>query len=133
MAFVLFFDSDCGFCSKSVRRLYQLDHGGAFEFAPLQGVLASKLGLLKYAEKKGGSMVILRESDAVMFTKGDACILVGETLGGIWAALASCFSLFPKHARDWAYDLVANHRYLIAGKSTHCALPDEGLKKRMRK
>ncbi len=132
MALVLFFDGDCGFCSKSVRRVYQLDPGGAIEFALLQGVLAGKLGLRKYAEKGGGSMVLLRESDGVMFTKGDAWIELGGALGGIWAALASAFSLFPRQARDWAYDLVAKNRYRLAGKGNHCAMPEEGLRKRMR-
>jgi len=132
MALVLFFDGDCGFCSKSVIRVYQLDPGGAIEFAPLQGVLAGKLGLRKYAEKGGGTMVILRESDGKKFFKGDAWIELGKALGGIWAALASVFALFPQHARDWAYDLVAKNRYRLAGKGNACALPEEGLRKRMR-
>lgn len=132
MALVLFFDGECGFCSKSVRRVYQLDRKGAIEFAPLQGELSGKLGLGKYADKDGGSMVILRESDGEMFTKGDAWVVLGNTLGGIWAALASAFSLFPKQVRDMAYDLVAKNRYLIAGKGNACSMPDEGLRKRMR-
>lgn len=132
MALVIFFDGECGFCSKSVRRVYQLDPEGAIEFAPLQGVLAGKLGLSKYAEKGGGSMVILRESDGAMFTKGDAWIILGKALGGVWAALASAFSVFPKHARDWAYDLVAKNRYRLAGTGNHCAMPEEGLRKRIR-
>ena len=132
MALVLFFDGDCGFCNKSVRRVYQIDQQGAIEFAPLQGLLAGELGLGKYADKDGGSMVILRESDGEMFTKGDAWIALGGALGGIWAALASAFSLFPKHVRDWAYDLVAKNRYLLAGKGNACAMPEEGLRKRMR-
>ena len=132
MALVLFFDGDCGFCNKSVRRVYQIDQQGTIEFAPLQGLLAGKLGLGKYADKDGGSMVILRESDGEMFTKGDAWIALGGALGGIWAALASAFSLFPKHVRDWAYDLVAKNRYLLAGKGNACAMPEEGLRKRMR-
>ena len=115
-----------------MRRVYELDPGGVIEFAPLQGVLAGKLGLRKYAEKGGGSMVILRESDGEMFTKGDAWIELGRALGGIWSALASAFSLFPKHARDWAYDLVAKNRYRLAGIGKACALPEEGLRKRMR-
>ncbi len=132
MALVLFFDGECGFCSKSVRRVYQLDPKGAIEFAPLQGELSGKLGLGKYADKDGGSMVILRESDGEMFTKGDAWVVLGKTLGGVWKVLAAAFSLFPKQIRDWAYDLVANNRYRIAGRGNPCALPDEGLRKRMR-
>lgn len=132
MALVLFFDGDCGFCSKSVRCVYQYDSSGVIDFAPLQGSLAGKLGLRKYAEKGGGSMVILRESDGVMFTKGDAWIELGRALGGVWAGLASVFSLFPKLARDWVYDLIAKNRYRLAGTGNHCALPEEGLRKRMR-
>jgi predicted DCC family thiol-disulfide oxidoreductase YuxK len=132
MALVLFFDGDCAFCSKSVRRVYQLDAKGAFEFAPLQGVLAAKLNLRNYAEKGGGSMVILRESDCAMFTRGDAIIELGKALGGVCAALACAFSIFPRCARDWAYDLVARNRHFLAGKSNQCAMPDKDFMARMR-
>ena len=132
MSLVLFFDGDCGFCSKSVLRVYHLDPKGAIGFAPLQGVLAAKLELQKYSEKGGGSMVILRESDGVMFTKGDAIIELGKALGGVWAALARAFSLFPRSTRNLAYDLVARHRYLLPGKGNRCAVPDKYFMARMR-
>lgn len=132
MGLVLFFDGDCGFCTRSVRQVYRLDAKGAVEFAPLQGKLAKELGLGKFADRKGGSMVIIRKSDGQRFFKGDAWILLGKTLGGIWAALAGVFSVFPKPARDWGYDLVARNRYLLAGKGNFCDMPEEGLRKRMR-
>lgn len=133
MSLVLFFDGDCGFCSKSVRKVYALDREGKVEFAPLQGELAQELGFTKYADKAGGTMVILREEDGEKFFKGDAWIVLGETLGGAWSFLARIFALFPKTARDWIYDLVAEHRYLIAGKNNACGIPEEGLRARMRK
>ncbi len=77
--------------------------------------------------------VIIREADGERFFKGDAWIELGETLGGVWAVLASVFSVFPKGARDRGYDLVARNRYLLAGKANTCGMPDEGLRKRMRK
>lgn len=132
MGLVLFFDGDCGFCSKSVRKVYRIDAKGAVEFAPLQGKLAKELGLEKFAAKDGGTMVIIRESDGQRFFKGDAWILLGRTLGGTWAALAAIFSILPKALRDVFYDLVARNRYLLAGKGNACAMPDEGLRKRMR-
>jgi len=132
MGLVLFFDGDCGFCSKSVRQVYRLDPKGAVEFAPLQGKLAKELGLTKFADMAGGTMVIIRESDGERFFKGDAWIILGKTLGGIWAVLAATFSIFPKAARDWGYDLVAKNRYLLAGKGNTCGIPDEGLRTRMR-
>ena len=132
MSLVLFFDGDCQFCSWSVRRIYQIDSGGVFQFATLQGVLAENIGLRHYSDKNSGSIVILRESDGVTFTKGDAIILLGKTLGGVWAALAVVYSLLPKRARDLAYDFVARNRYRLAGKGNSCTLPEEGLKERLR-
>lgn len=77
-------------------------------------------------------MVILRESDGVMFTKGDAWIELGGNLGGIWAMLATAYSIFPKQARDWVYDLFAKNRYRLAGKENLCTMPEEGMRNRMR-
>jgi predicted DCC family thiol-disulfide oxidoreductase YuxK len=110
--------------------VYGLDKRGVVVFAPLQGELASELGLLGYAEKGGGSMVILRETDGEKFFRSEALIVLGRNLGGVWKLLANVFSLLPKRWRDAAYDLVAKNRYRIAGA---CGVPDEGLRRRMRK
>ncbi len=132
MGLVLFFDGECGFCSRSVRLVHGLDKRGSVEFAPLQGKLAGELGLGKYADKRGGTMVIIRESDGKRFFKGDAWIELGKTLGGIWGVLAALFDIFPKSARDWGYDLVARNRYRLAGKENACGIPEESLRRRMR-
>lgn len=130
VSLVLFFDGDCGFCTRSVRFVYEFDEKGVIEFAPLQGGLSRKFELKGYAEKGGGSMVILREEDGEIFTKGDALIELGKALGGVFRVLAFVFSLLPKRLRNGAYDLVAWNRYRL-GEA--CDLPDEGLRKRMRK
>jgi predicted DCC family thiol-disulfide oxidoreductase YuxK len=102
------------------------------DFAPLQGTLSKELGLEEFADKRGGTMVILQESDGQRFYKGDALILLGKSLGQPWAILANCFAVFPKALRDAMYDFVAKNRYLIAGKNDACGLPDERLRERMR-
>ena len=129
MSLVLFFDGECGFCKRSVRLVYEYDEKGLIEFAPLQGVLAEKYELKGYSEKGGGSMVMLREEDGEVFTKGDALIELGKNLGGVFWVLAFGFSNFPKLLRNGLYDLVAKNRYKLAGL---CELPDEGLMKRIR-
>ena len=129
MSLVLFFDGECGFCKRSVRFVYEFDERGMIQFAPLQGDLAGKFGLKGYAEKGGGSMVILREEDGEVFKKGDALIELGKALGGVFCVLAFGFSFFPERFRNGLYDLVAKNRYKLAGS---CELPDEGLRKRMR-
>jgi len=126
---VLFYDGECGFCARSVSFVYEFDEKGLIEFAPLQGELAGKIGLRGYAEKGGGSMVILREEDGEIFTKGDALVELGRALGGVFRVLAFVFSLIPEGLRNWLYDQVAKNRNRLAGA---CELPDEGLRKRMR-
>jgi predicted DCC family thiol-disulfide oxidoreductase YuxK len=129
VSLVLFFDGDCGFCTRSVRFVYEYDEKGLIDFAPLQGELAGKFSLKGYSEKGGGSMVILREEDGEIFTKGEALIELGKVLGGVFRVLAVVFSFFPKGLRNRLYDLVAKNRYKLSGA---CELPDEGLRKRMR-
>ena len=126
---MLFFDGECGFCQRSVRWVYEYDEKGLIEFAPLQGGIAEKYELKGYSEKGGGSMVMMREEDGEIFTKGDALIELGKSLGGVFWVLAVGFSIFPKCVRNWLYDLVAKNRYNLAGS---CELPDEGLRKRIR-
>lgn len=132
MAWVLFFDGDCGFCSKSMRKVHALDKSGEIDFAPLQGRFSASKGFTKHADKAGGTMVLLRESDDQVFMKSDAWVELGKVLGGFWGALASCFGVFPKGLRDLCYDFVAKNRYLLAGKADACGMPAESLRARMR-
>lgn len=132
MGWVLFFDGECGFCNKSVRRVHALDRSGEMDFAPLQGELSAEKGFTKYADKKGGTMVLLREEDGEAFMKGDAWVELGRALGGFWSLLAGCFAIFPKRLRDFCYDLVAKNRYLLAGRGDSCGMPAESLRARMR-
>lgn len=129
VSLVLFFDGECGFCTRSVRLVYELDDKGLIDFAPLQGKLAGEFGLKGYSEKGGGSMVILREQDGEIFTKGDALVELGKALGGVFGALAFGFSFFPQRLRNWLYDLVAKNRHQLGGA---CDLPDQGLRSRIR-
>ena len=132
MTWVLFFDGDCGFCSKSVRKVHGLDKAGVIDFAPLQGELSAEKGFTKHAAKDGGTMVLLREEDGRVFMKGDAWVELGKALGGVWGVMAGCFGVFPRGFRNFIYDLVAKNRYLLAGKGDSCGMPEESLRKRMR-
>lgn len=132
MSWVLFFDGDCGFCSKSVRRVHRLDKSGLIDFAPLQGELAGEKGFGKYAEKGAGTMVLMREGDGLVFLRSEALVELGKVLGGGWAVLGRCLSFVPRGLRDWGYDFVARNRHRLAGYGRACGIPDEGLRRRMR-
>ncbi len=131
MTWVLFFDGDCGFCSGSVRRVARCDRRGRVFFAPLQGELARRMGLSRHAAAVGGTMVLLRESDGALFTRSAAMLELASALGGPWRLLR-IGKLLPESLRDALYDMIADHRHLLPGKSHACGLPDAALMARLR-
>ncbi len=131
MRWILFFDGDCAFCSRSVQLTIRLDRREQVSFAPLQGELSQKMGFSKYAATEGGTMVLLRESDGKIFTHSDGLIELARVLGGVWRLFALA-RLIPKSQRDFVYRCVARNRYRVMGKSSSCAIPDPALRKRLR-
>ena len=131
MSWVLFFDGDCAFCSKSVRQVVRFDRQQRVYFAPLQGKLSAEKGFTRYAAESDGTMVLLRESDGKVFIRSDALIELARALGGAWRLFTTA-RFIPKPLRDSVYRWVADHRYLFIGKSDACSLPDPELLKRLR-
>ncbi len=131
MTWVLFFDGDCAFCSRSVRQVVQFDKRARVSFAPLQGKLAAEMGFTHHAAADDGTMVLLRESEGKFFTRSDALIELARALGGGWQ-IFTLARFIPKPLRDRVYRWVADHRYLFMGKSAVCSLPDPELLKRLR-
>jgi predicted DCC family thiol-disulfide oxidoreductase YuxK len=131
MSWVLFFDGDCGFCSASVRWVLRLDKRKRIFFAPLQGDLARKLGFSDHAAEAGGTMVLLRESDGVLFTRADALLELARALGWPWR-LARAAVIIPRRWRDGVYQFIADHRQVLPGKNAACQLPDAKLAERLR-
>ncbi|MFD2256680.1 thiol-disulfide oxidoreductase DCC family protein [Luteolibacter algae] len=132
MAWVLFFDGDCGFCNKSIQRVHRIDTHQRVDFAPLQGELSRSLGLEKYASLNG-TIVLLDEESGAKFFKFEAVSQLGKILGGVYRLLGFLLRLFPLFLTNRLYDLIARHRYLLVGKTAgSCGFPDENFRKRMR-
>ena len=131
MAWVLFFDGDCVFCSTSVRYLIRFDPQGRLAFASLQGKLAGEKGLTQYAAAVDGSMVLLRESDGQTWLRSEALLELAQVLGGAWQIFALA-RIIPRSLRDRVYRWVADHREWWMGKSDSCSPLDPELRRRMR-
>lgn len=131
MSWVLFFDGDCAFCSRCVRRLARLDKRGMVFYAPLQGCLARDVGVSHHAAKSGGTLVLLREEDGRIFTRSDALLELAQALGAAWKFLRVAGWL-PKVFRDAVYSWIAENRYRFLGNRHACELPDPVLKSRLR-
>ena len=132
MAWVLFFDGDCGFCNQSVRRLARWDREGVIHYAPLQGKLASKHGLGSHLEGSEASMVMLNEEDGTVLMHSDGMLQILRILGGAWR-LFLFIGWFPKSFRDKLYRCLARNRHRIRSTNAQvCEMPGKDLASRIR-
>ncbi len=131
MSWVLFFDGECAFCSRSVQQVVRLDTRERVSFAPLQGELAREKGFSGYAAATNGTMVLLRESDGRVFMHSDSLIELARALGGFWK-IFQIARVIPRGLRDGIYRWVSRNRYRFMGKTSVCLMPDAALLKRLR-
>jgi predicted DCC family thiol-disulfide oxidoreductase YuxK len=131
MQWIVFFDGQCGLCSRSVRFLSHADHHDRLIFAPLQGELAKQYQLEQYASETDGSMVLLRSSDGKRFFRSDSVLEICRALRGIFL-LGLCAKILPHRIRDGLYRFVAKNRINWFGHADACSLPDAQLLKKLR-
>jgi len=123
---VLLYDGVCGLCNRLVQFALHHDHEKVFRFASLQssfgsrvlkqhGVDAAALTTVYVLASGDEGQLLLQQSEAILF-------LVGR-FGGIWSVLAQMARVLPFGIRDWAYNLIARHRYRIFGRYDSCPLP----------
>jgi predicted DCC family thiol-disulfide oxidoreductase YuxK len=123
---VLLYDGVCGLCNRLVQFALRHDEERVFRFASLQssfasrvlkqhGVDAAVLTTAYVLVSSDEGQVLLQQSEAILFLMG--------RFGGIWSVLAQMARLLPLGIRDWAYNLIARHRYRIFGRYDSCPLP----------
>jgi predicted DCC family thiol-disulfide oxidoreductase YuxK len=130
MKWIVFFDGDCGLCSRSVRFFAKFDRRDHLRFAPLQGETAAAKEFGKYAAIDDGTMVVLREADGEIFYRFDALLESLRALGGLWKVLLVA-KFLPRSIREILYRTVARNRIRWFGKADACALPDPELVRRL--
>src|SRR5262245_28714673 len=105
---LIFFDGDCGACTRYVQWLLDHDQKKQLGFAPLEGRTARfLLGELAYEE----SMVLMDATGT--YTHSDAFFrgILAASPNSFWAELA----LFvPKSIRDFGYHLFSRFRRKVA-------------------
>ena len=132
MAWVLFFDGDCGMCNRNVRRLADWDQEGHIHYGSLQGELASRHGLGKYLTGDDASVVLMNEDEESIWTQSDAVLQVMRILGGPWRLLL-CFGWLPASWRNGLYRWIAKRRHRFGNKGQSlCEMPGESLSGRLR-
>jgi predicted DCC family thiol-disulfide oxidoreductase YuxK len=131
---ILLYDGVCGLCNRLTQFILRHDHRAIFRFASLQSAFAASI-LTRHAANPTDLdtvAVVLNhnESGEALLPRSDAILFILDQLGGFWRFTARVFSLVSRPASDWAYGLVARHRYGIFGRYDACPLPTEATRAR---
>lgn len=100
------------------------DTGGAFRLAALQSRAGRELLARCGRSPDDISSIVLVERDAC-YIRSEAVLRIGYKISMPFPALAALGFPFPLLIRDSVYDLVANNRYLIFGRTATCRLSDD--------
>ncbi|WP_440770020.1 thiol-disulfide oxidoreductase DCC family protein [Natronorubrum sp. DTA28] len=125
---IVLFDGVCNLCHGFVQFIVPRDTEGQFHFASLQSDVGQQLLADHGLEDHDLDSVVLIEGDDA-YVKSDAVIRIARKLGGIYRLLGPARYL-PRRLRDWAYDLVAEHRYRIFGQKEQCMMPTGNVQER---
>jgi len=114
---IVFFDGDCGFCSKLVNKIAKRDKMHFLSYAPLKGATAKSV--LSNDLQTAGDTVVLY-SNGKTWTRSEATIRIGKVLGGCSAVAAEMLKWTPRFLRDAVYRLIASNRHRLV--KTTCPL-----------
>ncbi|MBI1768046.1 MAG: DUF393 domain-containing protein [Bacteroidetes bacterium] len=117
---IVLFDGVCNLCSSSVQFILKRNSKKNLKFASLQSDFGQSQ-LIKFqlsAEVK--TIVYLKGEKA--YLRSDAVLEICKELNGLYPIL-SVYTITPRFARDWIYNVIAKHRYQWFGKKDQCWIP----------
>jgi predicted DCC family thiol-disulfide oxidoreductase YuxK len=117
---ILFFDGDCGLCSRSVRFMMRRDKTGSLFYAPLQGRVAADL--LDETLRKSLATVVYRPPDGRVLLRSDAVLNALIDIQSRWRFVARLCLAIPRTWRDGLYEWIAARRHRFFPKES-CPLP----------
>lgn len=125
---VLFYDGNCGLCSRSVQFVIRHDKEGLFRFATLDSPIGRDT--VKLVSEISGtntdSVIVFAEGH--YYLKADAALFILKKLR-VMPLLRFLSFFVPGLLRNTIYDFIARNRYKWFGQS--CMIIDEQLKAKL--
>ena len=125
---VVLFDGVCNLCNGAVQFIIDRNPDARLRFAALQSEIGQRL--MEHAGYTGvrlNSIVFIE--NGTPFDRSTAVLRIARHLERPWPLLALAL-LIPRPVRDYAYGVVARHRYRWFGQESHCRVPTPSLRVR---
>lgn len=127
---LVFFDSECPFCDRSVRHILEIDVDQQFLFAPLNGETASTILTGPQKSLKNANSIVLVQNfdstDRYFWVRSKAIFKIYWLIGHGWG-LIGILSFFPCVISDFIYRWFAAHRHQFKLKMSQKGIPKERL------
>lgn len=117
---IMFYDGECGLCSRTVQWSLKHDKRGVVQFAPIQG---STYASLDAPDKPTDISTMVFAEGSRLFIKSSGALHLLKNMGGIWPLFGSVGLICPTFLRDRIYDAVAKRRLKFFGTANACMLP----------
>ena len=118
---ILFFDGNCGLCTRSVRLLFKFDRHRRIHCAPLQGLTSSRSLPEEFREASNISTVVYLEENhgtQRLYIRSRAVCAILIEMGGIPRVLGKSLLIIPVFLRDGTYKVIAKYRNILFPAST---------------
>ncbi|MBI3743982.1 MAG: DUF393 domain-containing protein [Chloroflexi bacterium] len=125
---VVLFDGVCNFCHASVNFVLPRDPKARVRFATLQSEAGQRM-LREHGLPASGFTSIVLIVGKKRYTKSGASLRILRYLRWPWPALTVLLAV-PPFIRNWAYDVIAGHRYRWFGQMESCPVPGPELERR---
>ncbi len=128
---IILFDGVCNLCSGVVKFIIQRDKKKIFQFASLQSEIGQHF-LKKFNLSTNDFNSFIFIDNEKHYIKSTAALKVCQKLGRFWYILY-LFIIVPPFIRHFFYDIIAQNRYRLFGKTDSCLMPSQELKERFLK
>ncbi|MEM9734324.1 MAG: DCC1-like thiol-disulfide oxidoreductase family protein [Pseudomonadota bacterium] len=122
------YDSVCILCDGAVRFTLAQERAPTINFVAIQSEHGRRLAKAHGLDPDDPVSFLFIENKTAR-TKSDAVIALAKHLK-YPARLLALVRFIPRIVRDKAYDLIAQNRYKIFGKSETCLVPDAAVRSR---
>ena len=113
---VMFYDGECGLCSRAIQFVIAHDQAGKIRFCALQSDRAQALlNTDKLLSPQSGTVVLLEGGK--IYLRSTAVLRIGRHLRFPWRVLSRLAQICPLFVRDSVYRLIAKNRHRIPTKS----------------
>ena len=129
---IVFFDGVCVMCNGAVKFLIGEDRTKMLYYAPLQSKTFGQIND-HTRQQNLSTMVFVEafgEANSRIYTRSTAVIRILYCLGGFWKLVGLTLRIIPRRVRDWAYGVIADHRYQWFGqRDSICTVPNRSERK----